>query len=57
MKARKLELGDRNIVGAHVTEARLAKKMKQKICLRSCKQKASKSARLLFLYWRGRSVR
>ena len=30
MKARKLELGDRNIVGARVTEARLAKKMKQK---------------------------
>ena len=30
LKARKLELGDRNIVGARVTEARLAKKMKQK---------------------------
>ena len=29
MKTRKLELGDRNIVGARVTEARLAKGMKQ----------------------------
>ena len=29
MKKRKLELGDRNIVGARVTEARLAKGMKQ----------------------------
>lgn len=29
MKTRKLELGDRNIIGARVTEARLAKGMKQ----------------------------
>ena len=29
MKTRKLELGDRNIVGARVTEARMAKGMKQ----------------------------
>lgn len=29
MKTRKLKLGDRNIVGARVTEARLARGMKQ----------------------------
>lgn len=29
MKTRKLELGDKNIVGARVTEARLARGMKQ----------------------------
>lgn len=29
MKTRKLELGDKNIVGARVTEARLAKGLKQ----------------------------
>lgn len=29
MKKRKLELGDRNIIGARVTEARLAQEMKQ----------------------------
>ena len=29
MKTRKLELGDKNIVGAQVTEARLARGMKQ----------------------------
>lgn len=30
MKTRKLELGERNMVGARVTEARLVKGMKQK---------------------------
>lgn len=30
MKTRKLELGDRNVIGGRVTEARLAKGMKQK---------------------------
>ena len=30
MKTRKLDLGDRNIVGARVTQARLSKGMKQK---------------------------
>lgn len=30
MKTRKLELGDRNMIGGRVTEARLAKGMKQK---------------------------
>ena len=29
MKTRKLELGDKNIIGARVTEARLARGMKQ----------------------------
>ena len=29
MKIRKLELGDRNLIGARVTQARLAKGMKQ----------------------------
>jgi transcriptional regulator with XRE-family HTH domain len=29
MKTRKLELGDRNLIGARVTQARLAKGMKQ----------------------------
>lgn len=29
MKTRKLELGDRNLIGARVTEARLKKDMKQ----------------------------
>ena len=29
MKTRKLDLGDRNIIGARVTQARLAKGMKQ----------------------------
>ena len=30
LKTRKLELGERNLIGARVTEARLAKGMKQK---------------------------
>jgi len=30
VKTRKLELGDRNLIGARVTKARLAKGMKQK---------------------------
>lgn len=30
LKTRKLELGDRNVIGGRVTEARLAKGMKQK---------------------------
>lgn len=33
MKTRKLELGDKNIVGARVTEARLARGMKQNVLL------------------------
>ena len=35
MKTRKLELGDKNIVGARVTEARLARGMKQNELLAS----------------------
>ena len=47
MRKRKLALGDRNLVGARVTQARLARGMKQTELL----------AQLQLAGWKGRSAR
>ena len=57
MKPRKLELGDRNIIGKRVTEARLAQGMKQVELLANCSLPGLISAYPRCLYWKVRNAR
>ena len=57
LKTRKLELGKRNMVGARMTEARLAKGIKQKELLAKLQTAGIEISTPPFLCWRGRSVR
>lgn len=57
MKARKLELGDRNIIGKRVTEARLAQGMKQVELLAKLQLAGIDISVPALSYWKARNAR